>query len=739
MEEILDANIEEAAPLREPSQVKTDWLPMILVFMLGFGLYVNTFSFQFALDDKLYVTDNRFVKSGTDSLGKILTTDLLDGFYKTKKNLLEGGRYRPLPLITHAIEIEFSVKDELKAFEESRTNTGDYNAKERAEMEKIMLPIAHFDHFVNTLFYGLTVLVLYLVLLRIRPPNPEKPFYLSFAFIATVIFAAHPLHTEVIANIKSRDEIMAVLGGLTALLMSWKYVETRKNKFLILTVVFMFLGLMSKETSITFVPAIPLTLFFFSSHYWGKENNPNFASSVRLFFKNRQSTLLAAGVFAVAILWLVIRTSAIDSSGEKPAEELMNFPFKDATGAQKFATIFYTMGLYIKLLLYPSPLTHDYYPYHIELTTWGDWRAVLSLVIYVSMIGYAVYGFFKKHIVAFGLLIYLGNFLLFSNLFFSVGAFMNERFMYIPSIGFAIIITWVLTELVQKRISNPGTYQAIAVVFIGVVVAGFGWKTVDRNKAWENDKTLALTDVEISVNSAKVQMSAGSQYINQAELSEDPVERKELGLKAIAHLKKSISIHPKYFAPTNLIGNAYYYADSIPQSIYWFDQALGLKNTDPNALSNLFIVSEQIMRKQNPNFDAAIQGFNALLKHKSQIAKPEIKASREKLVPSADIYKGLGEAYSRKTPPDPTKSLEYLEKAVQLAPNDPIINHNLGIFYGNLNNLPKALTYFQKATELAPNNVEFLSNTARTLETLGRVQEAQALYARIQQLNKGGS
>ena len=41
------------------------------------------------------------------------------------------------------------------------------------------------------------------------------------------------------------------------------------------------------------------------------------------------------------------------------------------SGAEKMATIFYTLGYYIKLLLVPHPLTHDYYPRHIDIMNWG--------------------------------------------------------------------------------------------------------------------------------------------------------------------------------------------------------------------------------------------------------------------------------------------------------------------------------------------------------------------------------
>ena len=85
----------------------------------------------------------------------------------------------------------------------------------------------------------------------------------SIPFVATAIFIAHPAHVEVVANIKSIDEIMGMLGGVLALLFSLNFLENKKIINLVLSFFFFLFGLFSKESAITFLAIVPLTLFVF--------------------------------------------------------------------------------------------------------------------------------------------------------------------------------------------------------------------------------------------------------------------------------------------------------------------------------------------------------------------------------------------------------------------------------------------------------------------------------------------
>ena len=157
-------------------------------------------------------------------------------------------------------------------------------------------------------------------------------------------------------------------------------------------------------------------------------------------------TLLFTATVFVFIRFLVL---GYFNSTDLP-KELLNNPFLEATLNQKAGTILYTLGIYIKLLFFPHPLTHDYYPYHIPLVSMADIRAIVPLFIYLGMIIYAILKINRKDFIAYGILFYMLTLFIVSNLLFPVGTFMNERFIYMPSLGFVLVIAFLISIKLQE-------------------------------------------------------------------------------------------------------------------------------------------------------------------------------------------------------------------------------------------------------------------------------------------------
>ena len=188
---------------------------MGLIMVLSFVLYGKTLTYSYAQDDAIVITDNMFTKDGFEGVPGILRNDTFYGFFKKdgKASLVEGGRYRPLTLVFFAMGWEFFGED-------SDTPLGD-NPRS-----------AKFFHFFTVLFYGLTGIILYLLLLKMLRPSKGENFAFFVSFITTVLFITHPIHTEVVANIKGQDEIIALLGSLAAVYFSLKsYYEKKCSVF----------------------------------------------------------------------------------------------------------------------------------------------------------------------------------------------------------------------------------------------------------------------------------------------------------------------------------------------------------------------------------------------------------------------------------------------------------------------------------------------------------------------------
>jgi len=233
----------------------------IIVATLSFIFYFNSFWNEFAHDDGIVIVKNEYVQEGFAGIPKILTKDAYDSYYRqlNTTNQLHGGRYRPLSIVTFAIEQQFFgavPEDRLDSVLKQNIAYGVHGKQE----EKLVSNM-HVRHVVNVLIYMLSVVVLlYFFRYVVFKSNP------NMAFIAAIIFTIHPIHTEVVANVKSRDEIMSLLFICTTFIYTFKYQESKKVKMLIAALVSYFLAFLSKEYAITLVILLPLSLYIFNGY-----------------------------------------------------------------------------------------------------------------------------------------------------------------------------------------------------------------------------------------------------------------------------------------------------------------------------------------------------------------------------------------------------------------------------------------------------------------------------------------
>ena len=116
-----------------------------------------------------------------------------------------------------------------------------------------------YSHFINVLIYAAIVVLIFLFLYWYIFKE------IRISFFAALLFAIHPIHTEVVANIKSRDELLCLFFLLVSLHQLWKFILVKNNRYLIISLLCYFISLTSKETSFTFIAGIPVMLYFFSN------------------------------------------------------------------------------------------------------------------------------------------------------------------------------------------------------------------------------------------------------------------------------------------------------------------------------------------------------------------------------------------------------------------------------------------------------------------------------------------
>lgn len=498
----------------------------LVLILLGLILYSNSFYNEYALDDGIVIQKNEYVQQGVRGIPKILSTDAYDSFYKqmNAKQQLSGGRYRPLSVVTFALEQQlFGTK--------LSGRITDNNDTPQTQADETLVFIRHI---LNVLFYILSVVILFYFLRNFI--FKEIP---AIAFITSLIFLIHPIHTEVVANIKSRDEILSFLFIILTLTTVLLYQQSKQKKYILYGLLSYFLALLSKEYAITLLVLIPMMLYIV-------RNNTL-----------RESFMATIPFLVVALLYLFIRFSIVGKGGNIENPDVLNNPFKYATTPEKWATKIEVLNHYLRLLFYPHPLSSDYSYNTIPYVGFGNGWVWLSVAVHLSMITAAIVLFLKRHILSFALAFYLFHLFLVSNLFMDLGATMGERLIYHSSLGFSIILALFLYWLFSY-IEQPLTKTIIGIVSGALIL---GWCTtviIKRNAQWKNDNSLFIADAQTVPNSALVNGNAGKAYIDISEKPENKAQETELLKKAIYHLNKSTTIHKEYVNGYLNIGVAYF-------------------------------------------------------------------------------------------------------------------------------------------------------------------------------------
>jgi len=625
-------------------------IPYIILGLIGFIFYINTIKNEFALDDGIVIHKNEYVMEGFGGIDSIMKRDAYHSFYKqmNAKAQLAGGRYRPLSIVSFAIEQEFIGKYPDGHLPPANCWDQNLNGKPDAD-EDINKDGLYNDndcltkgcmlrHFNNVLFYVLCVLLIYAMF-----KNHLFSKYPDMAFVAALLFCIHPIHTEVVANMKSRDEIFSMIFICLTFINIFKYAETRQNKYMVWSAVNYFLALLSKEYAVTLVLVIPATLYLLTDNF-------SFSKFFKLF--------LALG--AALVIYFMIRFSIVVAKTGIPDTELLNNPYLLARGDQMKATKVFVWLKYFILLFFPYILSSDYSYNSIPYRHFTSPEVWLSLAIYISLavLTYKLYR--RKHPVAWGLVFFFANFLMICNLLIDIGATMGERLIFHSSLGWAVCVAWVFTEEARKKITSVNVHKAVLWSVLIIITVLCGIRTITRNEVWKNDITLFTHDVDVMPNSVLCLGNAGARWIDLSERPENKKHEKEYLDKARGYLNHALELHPKYVNGYLNLGLAYFKLRDYNKAEETWGTAYRLYPSNPYLVSYYRVLS------------------NVYIQQAFQDAKDK---------------KLQNSAY-------------WFERASKIFPQDPEIWYNLGGAAFSLGDYAKAAGAFNQCLKLNPNHAQ---------------------------------
>ena len=496
-------------PVVVSEKINVGWLDKwhlgiyLLISVVSFIIYFRTVGYEYVLDDVMMIQDNKFTKEGFGGIFKHLTNESMTGYFGEQKNLLPGSRYRPLSLVTFSIE--------------------------KGIAGKLSPALGHFN---NILLYIITGILIFIVFRYLFLIGKDKLFVdsekISFHMpvLIALLFIVHPLHVEAVANVKGRDEIMSLLFCLVALFYYSKAIFENNARYFYVGAVSYFLALLSKENAITWLVVIPLSIYIF----YKKD-----------YLKPLKSLLITT------VLYIILRSVVSGVPKFKDVgNDIMNNPFLGMDFIEKNSTVLFTLLKYIQLLIVPYPLTHDYYPFAIPKMDLGNWQVWLSILIYAALVWIAIKWIKQKPLISYSILFYLVTLSIVSNVVINVGTFMNDRFVYMPSLGYCILIVIGIYTLINKiagGFKKEYFYGLSTLLILPYLIISFL-----RVPAWENALSLNKAAFPASENSARANSFMATaiyeKYKNNGQLTNE--ERIKLLDQARPYALKSLKIIPDY-------------------------------------------------------------------------------------------------------------------------------------------------------------------------------------------------
>ena len=525
----------------------------LLLFILTILLYINTLNHGYVLDDYTVITENFVTQKGIAGIPEIVSH-----FYRYGHAAMGDGLYRPLSVILFAIEWQISPNN----------------------------PTIH--HFVNILFYVLTIQVVFIFLRTILPK-----YSLILPLSITLLFATHPTHTEVVANIKSRDELLAFFFSILALLYGINYVKSKINKKMWMCCLFYLLALLSKETAILILLILPITLYFFTDNSWKTYRKPVVYLSI------------------ISILFLLLRHVVLENHGTSYAIAKLENPLVDLSLVERLPTAFSLVGHYVFLVFVPYKLLYDYSFNQIPIIHYTHIYFWLSFTMIVLLFTYTIYRFQKKEVIIYGILFFGITISLFSNLPLKIGSIFSIRFLYFPSFGFCFVLPFLFDRIFGAR-------KMLYVIL--TICCFFSIKTISRNSDWKENYSLFLSDSKNLKNNAKAHLFLGIEYLKKGQtITTDNKIKTDVIKKGIHELTWSYRMYPNSIENLENLGNAYQMLHQNDSAIYYFNkvQKLDSKSCNGNLGDIYFDIKDfksaiQFYKKEINVHPKAVRGYHNL-------------------------------------------------------------------------------------------------------------------------------
>uniref|UniRef100_A0A8C6L0U7 Protein O-mannosyl-transferase TMTC3 n=1 Tax=Nothobranchius furzeri TaxID=105023 RepID=A0A8C6L0U7_NOTFU len=530
--------------------------------------------------------------------------------------------------------------------------------------------------------------------------------YLTSSLVAALLFAVHPIHTEAVTGVVGRAELLSSIFLLAAFLAYTKSTGTDHSIVwapIALTVVLVAAATLCKEQGITVVGICCVHEVFVAQGF----TLPMLLDTLRQVLQGKDGfpyavlqTLLKLIVLVISTLLLVIiRVQVIQS--QLPVFTRFDNPAAVSPTPSRQLTFNFLLPVNAWLLLNPSELCCDWTMGTIPLVeSLLDFRNLATLMLYTFLGLLAHHSLRYRHTSAKTVIMALSLIVLpfvpASNLFFPVGFVVAERVLYVPSMGFCVLIAHGF-----KIVSHTGPLKKISWLMIGVLLTTHAVKTFNRNWDWESEYTLFTSALKVNKNNAKLWNNVGHALENQNNyamalryfLQATHVQPDDIGAhmnvgRTYKNLNRSKEAEEAYLVAKSLMPQV------IPGKKY-------ATRVAPNHL-NVYINLANLIRANNSRLEEADQLYRQAISMRPDFKQAYI--SRGELLLKMNKLSEARDAYLR---------------ALELDGTNADLWYNLAIVNIEMKDPSEALKNFNHALELNPRHKLALFNSALLMQELG--------------------
>ncbi|XP_049821473.1 protein O-mannosyl-transferase TMTC1-like [Aethina tumida] len=511
----------------------------------------------------------------------------------------------------------------------------------------------------------------------LRPP---------FATLAGLLFAAHPIHTEAVTGIVGRADVLACVFFLVSLLAYHGHPDGKCHIWI--SAALGGLSMLAKETGVT---VFLLNLAYDFYLHWPSIKRTMVEvkwNAETLQFANR-----AAKILTTFGILLAVRLALLQGSLPKFSQQDNPTAFHPSLYV-RVLTFGYLAAFNWWLLLCPATLSHDWQMGSVPLvTSISDSRNLVTCFFFGLTFLLAVKSLSdfenQRHVpIVLGLMLLVLPFLPATNLLVTVGFVVAERVLYIPSLGFILLVVYG----VQTMWHTCTNHRQTIIFFIMLTLTASSLRTALRNKDWRSRESLLRAGLMTLPHNAKM-------HYNYANFLRDSA-RPEL---AKAHYHNALNLWPTYASAHNNLGTL---LEDKQQAEQHFLAAIRYSGDHVNAHYNL----GQLYRKTNRSHDS------------EKMLKKCIKIEPRFTAAYIELAKLRG--------PNDRSVSHLLRRVVDLNPTDPYYGTTYGHWLLDKANYLEAMRYYWRSLRLSPSHRSSMQGISKLLRKFGQKSRLFQLVTR---------